>query len=138
METNLNIEQVTPELVWNVRHEVLYPNLGIEAVKLDDDFIGTHFGAFVDNKLAGVVSVYEDDDKLLFRKFAVRSEFQNQKIGSQLMAYILDYASTLGKKSIWCNARSSALYFYKRFGFTSNGKTFTKNGIDFMAIEKEI
>ena len=109
METNLNIEQITPELVWTVRHEVLYPDLGIEAVKLEDDFIGTHFGAFTDNKLAGVVSVYEDGDKLLFRKFSVRGEFQNKKIGSQLMEYILNHAKSLEKTAIWCNARASAL-----------------------------
>ncbi|WP_353140323.1 GNAT family N-acetyltransferase [Pseudopedobacter sp.] len=138
METNLNIEQITPELVWTVRHEVLYPDLGIEAVKLEDDFIGTHFGAFTDNKLAGVVSVYEDGDKLLFRKFSVRGEFQNKKIGSQLMEYILNHAKSLEKTAIWCNARASALYFYKKFGFVPNGKTFTKNGINFMTIEKEI
>src|SRR5690606_14632405 len=110
----------------------------IEAVKLEDDFICTHFGAFTDNKLAGVVSVYEDGDKLLFRKFSVRGEFQNKKIGSQLMEYILNHAKSLEKTAIWCNARASALYFYKKFGFVPNGKTFTKNGINFMTIEKEI
>lgn len=138
MDTNLNIEQITPELAWNIRHEVLYPNLNIDAVKLDDDFIGIHFGVFVANKLAGVVSVFEDEDKLLFRKLSVRNEFQNQKIGSALMNYILNHARSTEKKFIWCNARTSALNFYKKFGFVSNGKTFTKNGIDFMTIEKEI
>lgn len=138
MKSDLKIEQITPELTWNIRNEAMYPNHPIEAVKLEDDFSGVHFGIFADNSLAGVVSVFEDGDTMVFRKLAVRPDFQNQKIGTKLLQYVIDYATENHKKQLRCNARVSAINFYKKFGFATNGNTFSKNGIDFMTIEKEI
>lgn len=138
MDTNYSIEIITPELTWNIRHQVLYPNLPIEAAQVEDDFRGIHYGIFSNNQLRGVVSVFENEDNLLFRKLAIVAEHQNEQYGSILLNHIIVHAEKVGVKYIWCNARVSAINFYKKFGFYTTGNTFTKNGISFMSIRKDL
>ncbi|HZY35317.1 MAG TPA: N-acetyltransferase, partial [Mucilaginibacter sp.] len=66
----IGIEQITPELTWRLRRDVLYPDAEIPDMEMDVDKAGIHFGAFVDNKLAGVISLFREGDDFQFRKFA--------------------------------------------------------------------
>ena len=67
----LHIEQITPELTWRLRHEVLYPETPIYKMWMDEDDDGYHFGAFTENQLVGVVSLFSKGMDYQFRKFAV-------------------------------------------------------------------
>jgi hypothetical protein len=42
----LSIEQITPQLTWRLRREVLYPNEQLAHMAMDEDNHGYHFGAF--------------------------------------------------------------------------------------------
>jgi len=134
----IHIEQIRPELTWKLRQKVLYPELTIPEMQMDEDADGYHFAAFVDNYIMCVVSLFRQDDSFQFRKLAVDPSVQSQGIGSALLNYITDFAKNEGGKILWCNARVTAISFYVKHGFTHTGKLFTKNGFDYEILEKAI
>ena len=134
----LSIEQIRPELTWRLRREALYPNEPMHAMEMEEDNHGYHFGAFMDNALVGVVSLFQKDDNWQFRKFAVSDKVQQQGIGTQLLNYITNFVERENGIRLWCNARLSARGFYARFGFTETGEVFHKNGVDYIIMEKDL
>ena len=46
-----HIEQISHELTWRIRREVLYPGQPLDKIILPDDENGMHLGLFDDNKL---------------------------------------------------------------------------------------
>jgi GNAT superfamily N-acetyltransferase len=135
---NLHIEQIRPELTWRLRQQVLYPNESLAAMKMDEDAQGLHFGVFVDEKLAGVVSLFQTGNVFQFRKFAILPPMQGKGVGTALLTYIISFATLQGGSRIWCNARSTAVNFYGKAGFVSTGQTFSKNGFDYEIFEKAL
>jgi phosphoribosylformimino-5-aminoimidazole carboxamide ribotide isomerase len=134
----MQIEQITPQLTWRLRRDVLYPNQQLAEMGLAEDGDGIHFGAFKDNKLAGVVSLFQKGTEFQFRKLAVEPSFQHMGVGSELLQYITDYAKENGGTRIWCNARTSAIGFYSKFDFIQTGPPFSRGGIDYEIMEKKI
>lgn len=133
-----DIEQITQELTWKLRQKELYPDLPIDAIKLPEDDLGIHLGLFYENKLATVVSLFEENNKLQFRKLATDKKFQRLGLGSKMIAYILNYAKEKQYKKVWCNARMSANVFYEKLGFTKTNEGFCKGGIDYVIMEIKI
>jgi len=107
-------------------------------MEMEEDADGIHFGAFYENKLVGVVSLFNKGESFQFRKLAIEPEYQHKRIGSSLLTYITAYAQQNGGTIIWCNARSSAIGFYLKANFIQTGKLFNKNGIDYEILEKAI
>ena len=134
----IQIEQIFPSLTWKIRHEVMYPELPLDSVKLADDFEGVHFGLYLEHKLTGVVSLFNEGDVYQFRKLAILSDAQKAGLGTQLMDYILDFCKIQKASKLWCNARVNAKEFYYKFGFHETQKTFFKDGYDFVVMEKEL
>lgn len=65
VEITLGFRQIAVEQTLSLRHEVLWPDLPIEKVKLPEDKFGWHFGAFVDgpseeNDPIAVISLFLD------------------------------------------------------------------------------
>ena len=136
--TMIHIEQITPQLTWQLRRDVLYPGSYLHDMEMDEDLQGYHFGAFTVTQLIGVVSLFPLGESWQFRKFAIDPAFQSQGIGKQLLNHITHFAKTEGAKRLWCNARLSAIGFYKKSGFEQTGQTFSKNGIDYEILEKAL
>jgi GNAT superfamily N-acetyltransferase len=134
----ISIEQITPELTWRLRRDVLYPSQKMFEMEMEEDTYGIHFGAFNDVKLTGVVSLFQKGYDFQFRKLAVDPTFQKMGIGNGLLKYITDYAQENDGKQIWCNARVTAIGFYLKAGFLQTGNLFSKNGFDYEVMEKEL
>ena len=134
----ISIEQIRPELTWYLRQKVLYPAQKLYEMEMEEDLNGVHFGAFTDNKLVAVVSLFPKGDDFQFRKFAVDVGYQGKGIGNILLAYINDFAQADGGTRIWCNARLSAIGFYLKSGFQQTGEFFSRNGFDYEVLEKEL
>lgn len=134
----VQIEQITHELTWNLRQKELYPELPIHEMKLDEDLEGIHFGLFANNELISIVSVFDKSSSMQFRKFATRKEFQQQGYGTTLLKYIIRFAIEQKKSSIWCNARESATGFYKKLGFQETKERFSRSGINYIIMKKEL
>ncbi len=134
----LQIEQIRPELTWRLRQRVLYPANKLYEMEIEEDNHGYHFGAFSNNELVAVVSLFQKGKDFQFRKFAVDTTAQNIGIGKMLLKYIVDFAIAEGAERIWCNARNTAIGFYSKYGFVQTGTTFSKNGFDYEVMEKII
>lgn len=121
-----------------MRREVMYPHETIEFVKLEDDETGMHLGLYDLGELVSVISVFENDGAVQFRKFATRANWQGRGYGTTLLQYVMNWALRNGKKSIWCNARFTATAIYKKFGMQAVGMPWQKYGLDFIKMEKQL
>ncbi len=131
----IHIEQIAPELTWRLRRDVLYPNKSFYDMGMEEDSNGYHFGAFTDNQLVGVVSLFANGTDCQFRKLAISNSFQNNGYGRLLLKHMVCFAKSNGAIRIWCNARTTAIGFYLKTGFTKTGRTFSKNGFDYEIME---
>jgi GNAT superfamily N-acetyltransferase len=134
----LSIEQIRPELTWRLRRDVLYPDEPLYKMEMEEDNQGYHFGAFADNQLVAVVSLFIKGEDAQFRKFAVIPEARGQSVGKALLDYITGFAVNEGCGHLWCNARVSAISFYIKYEFRQTGNTFSRNGFEYEIMEKEI
>jgi GNAT superfamily N-acetyltransferase len=134
----LTIEQIRPELTWRLRQQVLYPAQKLYEMEMDEDHHGYHFGAFMDNKLVGVVSLFINGADCQFRKFAVDASVQHQGLGTTMLKHITNFAVNERVQRLWCNARITAIDFYLKHGFEHTGKLFSKNGFDYEILEKKL
>ena len=55
---------------------------------------------------------------------AVEPAFERRGIGSALVAALVEHARAAGMRSVWLNARVTALPFYERLGFSAEGEVF--------------
>jgi predicted GNAT family N-acyltransferase len=138
LEEHVQIEQIRYELTWRIRHEVMYPNLPFDAIKLPSDPDGIHFGLYVGNILTCIVSVFNEDRIYQFRKLATIDVRQGNGYGSMLLNYVIAFIKQEKGTKIWCNARASAITFYERFGFKVRGEEFVEQGINFVIMELEL
>jgi len=134
----VHIEQITPQLTWRLRRDMLYPAKTALEMEMEEDQDGIHFGAFKEDKLVAVVSLFNQGTEFQFRKLAVDSSMQKKGIGNDILKYITEYARENGGTKIWCNARVSAIDFYFKAGFKLSGKPFSKNGFDYEIMEKQL
>ena len=131
----ISIKEISCELVWPIRHQVMYPEMEFDSIKLEADHHAIHLGLFDNDKLISVVSLFKKNDELQFRKFATIASHQSKGYGSLLMQYILKYSLQNGFSRVWCNARKTAAGFYRKFGFAETADQFFKDGHWFVVME---
>lgn len=134
----MKIKKITAQETWELRHAVMWPTKNIEYVKLKDDEQGTHYGAFIDNILLSVISLFYQGTQVQFRKFATCTEKQKQGYGTKLLEYVLTEAKNMGAEKIWCHARTNKVNFYERFGLQVVGETFERDGKMYVCMSKEL
>ncbi len=129
----IEIKKITAFETIIVRHPVLRPGRPIESCHFDGDDMPTtsHFGLFLENQLAGVISVFKIQNKLFseenqyqFRGMAVLSEFQKKGFGEQLLQYCENEIRLKSGNLIWFNARETAIGFYEKSGYEILGDQF--------------
>ena len=108
-----------------VRKIVLRPNQDDKSVIFegDDQDDAVHFGLYVNEKLLSVASMYKrslkdnNSNGWQLRAMATLPEHQGQGLGSKLLQACIDHVKESKGNYIWCNARKSAVNYYKKFGF---------------------
>jgi predicted GNAT family N-acyltransferase len=83
--------------------------------------------------------------RLLFRgpvarlgRLAVERDRRGDGIGAELLAEADRIASEAGSESIALHAQTYALPLYERAGYTTYGPTFVEEGIEHVAMEKQL
>ena len=89
----VQIRRINPEDTLQLRRDVLYPDGTLEAMRVDHDEDGLHFGLFEDTRLRGIVSLFVQKDLAQFRKLAVHPDCQGKGYGSLLMQHVEDFCS---------------------------------------------
>lgn len=131
----VQIEQIPYQLTWKIRHEVMYPEKTLDEVKLENDFKGYHFGLYDQGKLTSIVSLFRTGNSMQLRKFATLQQWQNLGYGSLVLEHCINFCRDNDIVKIWCNARTTATAFYKKYDFRETETTFFKDGHDFVIME---
>lgn len=132
------IRSITPEQTYPLRHAVLWPDKPFEYVKLENDADGYHFGAFLDDELVAVISLFVNGNDSRFRKFDAHPNHQRQGMGTRLMEHIMAEARRLGATILWCDARLDAADFYRRFGMEAVSEVFYKGPIPYARFSRTL
>ena len=136
--TSITIRSITPEQTYPLRHSVLWPDKPFDYVKVENDEEGHHFGAFRDEQLVAVISLFVNGNEARFRKFAARPDCQRQGIGTLLLNHVTDEAKRLGATTLWCDARLDAADFYRRFGMEAVSEVFYKGPIPYAKFSRTL
>ncbi|MFD2933727.1 GNAT family N-acetyltransferase [Spirosoma flavum] len=137
-QDTVSIRSITPEQTYPLRHAVLWPDKPLDYVKVDNDADGYHFGAFRDEDLVAVISLFVDGKESRFRKFAARPDRQRQGIGTLLLNHVMAEAQRVGAMIIWCDARLDAADFYRRFGMEAVSEVFYKGTIPYAKFSRTL
>ncbi|NVO83351.1 GNAT family N-acetyltransferase [Hymenobacter terrestris] len=119
--SDITIRAISADETYELRHQVLWPGEPVSYIKLGNDAVGLHFGAFRNGKLVSVISLFIDGSVARFRKFATRPDCQGQGIGSQLLRHVINEARRRGARRLWCDARARNEAFYRAFKLEPEG-----------------
>lgn len=86
----MEIKNIKWQDALQVRHKVLWPDKDPDFCKVPLDETALHFGAFLNNKLISVASIYIENDSARLRKFATLEKFQGQGLGTKLLFHVID------------------------------------------------
>ena len=134
----ITIRKITAEASYPVRHEVLRKGKPIDSCRFEgDDLLTTqHFGLFKDDRLQGIISVFETSNPLFtetrqkqIRGMAVLEHNQGKGYGKQLVLYCEKVLLDSDCELIWFNARENANGFYQKLGYVIQGEPFNIKGI---------
>jgi predicted GNAT family N-acyltransferase len=129
----VEVRQISSAETVPLRHVVLRPGRPVETASFaGDDLASTkHFGAFRNEKLLCVASLYEaellDEPEVAaiqLRGMATASEAQRTGLGRALVLGCVAFAREKGARLLWCNARTYAAGFYSKLGFEIVGEEF--------------
>ncbi|MEH6396992.1 GNAT family N-acetyltransferase [Pseudoalteromonas sp.] len=127
----MDIQKVTTAEVLPIRHRVLWPDKSPSFCEVDGDELATHYGAFTGGKLVCVASVYKNAQEARLRKFATLPDYQGQGIGSKVIEHLVCDLKRAQVNYFWCDARTSAISFYQKFGLYVEGNEFQKSGVSY-------
>jgi len=156
MTNQLKIRAISSNETLPLRCAILRPDHPIqESIYAGDDDPSTqHWGAFVEDALIVIASLYPEplagsvrhqainknegpdgqqagatEHAWRLRGMAVHRAFQRKGYGRQLLHRCLESVADHGGTILWCNARSSAVGFYRGAGFETAGTEFVIPGI---------
>ena len=86
----MTIKEIPASETWAIRHKVMWPAMSLEFVQLKEDDLGIHFGVYNGSKLVAIVSCFEDNNEMQFRKLATLNSYQGKGIASLLLKYIFN------------------------------------------------
>lgn len=135
----IETKKIPTELTYSIRQAVLRPGKPIESCFFEGDELETtfHFGIFIDNKIAGVVSVLKNSNnnfteisQFQLRGMAIAASYQKKGIGKLLLEEVENDIIQKNKKGvIWFNARKSSVNFYKKSNYQIIDNPFEINEI---------
>lgn len=140
MNANHRVSVITAEDTWPIRHRVMWPNMPMSYVKLEDDAVGRHFGVVKRGRLLAAVSLFIRESPVgkeaQFRKLCTEVQEQGRGYATALLQYALAFCQEEGIQRLYCNARLNKAGFYQRFGLVKTDQLFTKGGIDYVIMER--
>ncbi|HTE29137.1 MAG TPA: GNAT family N-acetyltransferase [Chryseolinea sp.] len=125
----------------SLRNEILRKPLGLtfEQAELDKEKEDILMGAFEDERLLGCCLLTRmDASTVRLRQMAVPNSMQGKGVGRALMIFAENIARDLGYKRLCMHARKTALGFYEKLGYSTNGEEFVEVTIPHYIMEKSL
>ena len=130
----ISIREIRPEETYPIRHEILRPGRPLKEVQFEGDFEPTtfHLGAFLQEKLVGIATYvknphkdFEPTEQYQLRGMAVLPEVQKMHLGQRiLLAGETILREKKNTRFLWCNARETAVDFYRKNNYQTHGDYF--------------
>ena len=120
------IKETLAEALIPLRGQVLRPGRPESAARFAEDAApgSAHFAAVTaDGTVVGCATVIEKDGSLQLRGMATAPEWQGRGVGRAVLEAVQTHAITRGLP-LWCNARVSAVGFYEKSGWHTEGAAF--------------
>lgn len=130
---DIEIKQIKPEETYELRQNVLWPNLSIKDVKFEEDVFWNsfHLGAFYEGNLIGITSFleekhryFDEENQFRMRGMATLEDYRGQQVSTKLLLQGEKILNEKNARLLWGNVRVSAVDFYKKFGLREYGKVF--------------
>jgi GNAT superfamily N-acetyltransferase len=127
------IKEIQSSETYLVRQEELRKGKPLETCHFEGDDAETtmHFGIELNEKIIGIVSVYQVNSQLFFnenqfqiRGMAVLEAHQQKGYGALLIERAEKYCFEKNASVIWFNAREKAVPFYEKNGYQTKGNSF--------------
>ena len=131
----MDIRIITLDEALPVRHRVLWPNKPLSFCTVEGDESSIHYGVYLHNVLVCVASTFINHRVARLRKFATLEEFQGRGVGTQLIRHIVGEITQANVETFWCDARTTAVSFYEKFGMEVQGDEFIRSGISYYKME---
>ncbi len=122
-----------------LRQHVLRSPLGLAYTpdQLGLDAPDRQFMAMLGEKLVGCVMLHAVDAATAkLRQFAVSPNLQGGGIGSKLLAMFEREALAAGYKNVHLSARETAVNFYRKHGYDTQGEGYVQVGLPHIAMVK--
>lgn len=132
------ITQISASKTWPIRQKVMWPDKPLDYVKIPGDEHAAHYGLMVEGRLVSIVSLFNQNNEIQFRKFATLKSEQGKGYGSYLLSHVLKDNISENTTAIWCNARIDKKNFYLKFGLQPTQKSFFKGEIEYVIMKKDL
>ncbi|MBT8317972.1 MAG: GNAT family N-acetyltransferase [Lutibacter sp.] len=127
----IEIKKVRPQDTYGIRKEILRKNIPLP-FEFNGDFDEStfHLGAFKDEKLIAISSFMKaantnlEGSQYQLRGMATLEAYQGYGAGKLMIQQALLLLNELEIDCVWCNARVTAVNFYKKQGFKIFGDSF--------------
>ena len=130
--------QLNEELIKSVRTPVFVQEQQVPyEIDFDsNDAMAVHWLALNENDVpVGTARLLEDGH---FGRMAVIKVYRNQGIGRSILQTAMDYANSVGMKSMHLNSQLQAKSFYEALGFKEYGDVFLEASIEHISMSKEL
>ncbi|MFM1791915.1 MAG: hypothetical protein RLZZ252_269 [Bacteroidota bacterium] len=111
-------------------------NLQFQPEQLDSEGSDIHLVAKVGSRVVGTMIMTIMNDKAKMRQVAVMSEYQSTGVGKKMVEAFEHFSKSKGLNSIVLHARESAVIFYKKLGYNTEGEPFEEVGIPHWKMSK--
>lgn len=128
---NLRTETITAEQTLLVRQCVFMPTKSLEKNRISGDEYAVHFGAFWENELVSVVSVFKRNQSAQLRKMATLRSFRRRGIASSLLMHVLATMRKNFRGVLWLQAEEVHCGFYQSCGFRIDGSRYCRHGVTY-------
>lgn len=124
-----------------LRNKILRIPLGLDL--FDEDLSGEindiHIGAFLNGVLIGVLVLTRINGvKVKMRQLAVDETYQRQRVGASMVEHAERLSFIIGYSEIYLHARVTAVKFYERLRYLTEGEEFIEIGIPHIAMAKKL
>lgn len=134
----IKIIEISPEDTLDLRHRVLWPDKPIGYCIINGDNSALHLGAFYEEKLTCIASIFKEPRAARLRKFATEPEYQSFGVGTKMIETIINKLTQEDVTDFWCDARESATNFYSKFGMKRIGGSFYKGEIPYFKMSMQL
>ncbi|MEX0741116.1 MAG: GNAT family N-acetyltransferase [Pseudohongiella sp.] len=138
----LTFESEAYERAWQLRQTVLREPLGLtlEPGERASEAEQRHFGLFTDDlELAGCISVVPmPDGTAKLRQMSVNPRMQGIGLGRTLLANVEILLAAQGFHRLYMHARNSAIGFYQKLGYQTEGDPFVEVTIPHIRMSKSL